>query len=300
MEKLQLYDLVTLDKSNNEIIFHYLSKNVPKEKLVSSNFGSIKHLKGSRLIDRKDSYLDEQNQSKFIVKKRSPADKIYITEKIDGMNAGIYKKDNEFYALNRKGYDVRSNLIYEDGTLNLLFLFWAYRVNLFSKIQMFSKHSFDNKEIFFPEGYRFVFENCMMKHSLSYDFKNREPIFLLAIYDDNNKRLNFEETIKIVKQNRIYQLPPLLGAECAIPTETILRNYDSSLVGCKDKMEGFVYWYETYDNNNKKYKFEQLAKFVYNIKAGTSKEFPNSFNKWYNYKEYIELKSKICNYWMGE
>lgn len=295
MKKLQIEDLMTLDKANNEITFHYLSKITPKEKLVPNNFGKIKHLKGSRLLDDKDSYLDEQNQAKFVIKKRNPNDNIYITEKIDGMNAGIYRKNNEFYALNRKGYDVRSNLIYDDGTLNLLFLFWAYKVNLFSKKCLSDKHL----NLLFPESYRFVFENCIMKHSLEYNFKDKEPIFLLAIYNDKNERLNYENTMNIVKNyNNRLQLPPLLSSRCAVPTEILLKNYDSSLVGCKDKMEGFVYWYETLDKNGK-YKFEQLAKFVYNLKAGTSKEFPNTFNKWHNYKDYVNLKSKICDYWMS-
>ena len=66
---MNINNLVELDKESKTIIFPLLSKEVPSNKLIPSNFSSIKHLSGSRLIDEKDSYMSKEGQRKFIEKK---------------------------------------------------------------------------------------------------------------------------------------------------------------------------------------------------------------------------------------
>ena len=279
---LNINNLVELDKESKTIIFPLLSKEVPSNKLIPSNFSSIKHLSGSRLIDEKDSYMSKEGQRKFIEKKLNLLDNIIVTEKIDGMNAGLMKLNNEYYTLSRKGYDVRTKILYEDKSINWLFFFWAYYCSEFVR------------DYVLLEGERLVFENAMMIHSLQYDFKKITPVFLLAVYDRDNKRKNYEDTKGIANSCNI-ELPPILSERLPLKPEDIIKFYDKSPVGCKGLMEGLVYWYER--NNNGVYSYDGLAKYVLNTRAGTSKEFPNRFNQWSGMKKYLDIKMRICDYW---
>ena len=73
-------------------------------KIIPRNFGNIKHLTGSRLKDSGDTILDEVLQPYFTEKLQFPKrDRLYVTEKIDGANVGVYKKDGKLYPLQRKG-----------------------------------------------------------------------------------------------------------------------------------------------------------------------------------------------------
>lgn len=281
---LNINNLVELDKESGTITFPLLSKEVPNNKLIPSNFSSIKHLSGSRLIDDKDSYMSKEGQRKFIEKKLNLLDNIIVTEKIDGMNAGLMRLNNEYYSLSRKGYDVRTKILYEDNSINFLFFFWAYYCSEFVQ------------KYVLMEGERLVFENAMMIHSLQYDFKKQEPVFLLAVYDKDNKRTNYEDT-KDIAYSYDVQLPPVLSERLPLKPEGIMKFYDKSPVGCKGLTEGLVYWYERYNSDTHSYSYDGLAKYVSNTRAGTSKEFPNRFNQWSEMKKYLEIKMKVCDYW---
>ena len=279
---LNINNLVELDKESRAIVFPLLSKEIPTDKLIPSNFSSIKHLSGSRLIDDKDSYMSKEGQKKFVEKKLNSLDNVIVTEKIDGMNAGLIRLNGEYYPLSRKGYDIRNKLIYEDNSINWLFFFWSYYCSEFVN------------SFILMEGERLVFENVMMIHSLQYNFKKLQPIFLLAVFDKDNKRKNYEETKRIAESYEA-QVPPVLSERLPLKPEEIMKFYDKSLVGCKGLMEGLVYWYDRFIDGE--YFFDGLAKFVSNTRAGTSKEFPNRFNQWDGMKKYLEIKMRICDYW---
>ena len=279
---LNINNLVELDKESRAIVFPLLSKEIPTDKLIPSNFSSIKHLSGSRLIDDKDSYMSKEGQKKFVEKKLNSLDNVIVTEKIDGMNAGLIRLNGEYYPLSRKGYDIRNKLIYEDNSINWLFFFWSYYCSEFVN------------SFILMEGERLVFENVMMIHSLQYNFKKLQPIFLLAVFDKDNKRKNYEETRRIAESYEA-QVPPVLSERLPLKPEEIMKFYDKSLVGCKGLMEGLVYWYDRFIDGE--YFFDGLAKFVSNTRAGTSKEFPNRFNQWDGMKKYLEIKMRICDYW---
>lgn len=279
---LNINNLVELDKKSRTIIFPLLSKEVPINKLIPNNFSSIKHLSGSRLIDGKDSYMSKECQRKFVERKLNLLDNVIVTEKIDGMNAGLMRLNNEYYPLSRKGYDVRTKILYEDNSINWLFFFWAYYCSEFVRGYVLL------------DGERLVFENAMMIHSLQYNFKKLQPVFLLAVFDKDNKRKNYEDTKRIAESYEV-QTPPILSERLPLKPEEILKFYNKSLVGCKGLMEGLVYWYDRLVEGD--YSFDGLAKYVSNILAGTSKEFPNRFNQWNEMKEYLEIKMKICDYW---
>jgi hypothetical protein len=79
-------------------------------KVIPRNFGNIKHLTGSRLKDSGDTLMDKVLQPYFTEKLQFPKrDKLYVTEKIDGANVGVYKKDGILHPVMRKGYDVRTS-----------------------------------------------------------------------------------------------------------------------------------------------------------------------------------------------
>ena len=77
--------------------------------MIPRNFGNIKHLIGSRLKDSGDTLLEESIQPHLTKNLQFPKrDKIYVSEKIDGANVGVYKSGGKLHPIMRKGYDVRT------------------------------------------------------------------------------------------------------------------------------------------------------------------------------------------------
>jgi hypothetical protein len=239
-------------------------KNLPEYisgKIIARNFGHIGHLTGSKLIDIEDKLIDLDAQEKFTVCKRDKNDLVIITEKIDGMNAGVVKKTGLLYPINRKGYDSRGmGLQHKD--LELLGNEWARWVD----------DHYELYDFILEEGERLVFENCMFQHTLKYRFKNG-PVFLLAKYRANNKRLNYSDLTHLANAYNIQQ-PPLLNMGVAIPPQIIINQYPKGLVGVKGKIEGIVYSYEHNDE------VEANAKFVSNELMGTIHPQTKNYNIW--------------------
>ncbi|MDF2879685.1 MAG: hypothetical protein K0R54_242 [Clostridiaceae bacterium] len=238
-------------------------KNLPdvcESKLIPKNFGHIGHLWGSKMLDNEDKLLSEVEQRKYTVSKRNKSDVVIITEKIDGMNAGVVKKNGNLYPINRKGYDTRiMGMVQKE--LELLGKEWAIWVD--------NHYSLYNSIL--NEGERLVFENCILQHTLKYCFKH-EPVFLLAKYNSNNMRINYKELSELAFKNNIQQ-PPLLNVGIALPAQMIIEQYPKGLVGVKGNIEGIVY---NYEHNGK---HESCAKFVSNSIMGTFECIPQYYNK---------------------
>ena len=237
-------------------------KNLPdiyEGKVIPRNFGHIQHFTGSKMIDAEDKLMDVSAQIYFTYCKRCTADDVIVTEKIDGMNAGVVKKNGLLYPINRKGYDVRTMGIICDDAI-LLADTWATWVD----------ERYDILNDILNEGERLVFENAIMQHTLLYKFKC-DPVFLLAKYNENNEKVNYDTVTDIAKKYNLNQ-PPLLARGIAVDPEVIIRQYPNGLVGSKDGIEGVVYVYE---HNGK---FESSGKFVSNPKMGTESVIPNRFN----------------------
>lgn len=236
--------------------------NICKEKLINTNFGSIGHLKGSKLIDSKDKLLSEKEQYKYTICKRNKKDLVIITEKIDGMNAGVIKRNGLIYPINRNGYDSRTmGTVHKE--LQLLGIEWAKWVD----------SNYLKYNSILQEGERLVFENCIMQHTLKYEFKD-EPVFLLAKYNSDNKKISFNELLSLARTYSIQQ-PPVLNIGVAISPEIIIQQYPKGIVGVKGEIEGIVYNYEHNGTH------ESCAKYVSNPIMGTIKPtatFYNSFN----------------------
>lgn len=241
-------------------MYKYLP-DIFKGKLIPKNFGHIGHLTGSKMIDSEDKLISNEEQYKYTVCKRDTKDIVIITEKLDGMNAGVIKKNGSLYPINRKGYDVRiMGEIHQE--LKILGDGWAQWVD-------------DNYLLYdsiLEENEHLAFENCMMIHTLKYKFKSK-PIFLLAKYTADNKKINYKSLTDLSKANNIQQ-PPLLNMGIAIPPKLIIDQYPKGLSGVQGAIEGVVYNYERNGEH------ESCAKYVSNILIGTSKSDPIYYNKW--------------------
>lgn len=229
-------------------------------KLIPKNFGHIKHLKGSKMIDRFDSLAGEQDQYKFTVCKRDINDRIIITEKIDGMNSGVVKKNGVLYPVNRKGYDVRF-IAASHSEFELLAKVWSDWVN-------------DHYELYdsiLEDDERLVFENAILCHTVKYVFK-KEPVFLLAKYNQDNKRINHDSLTSLCNEYDIQQVP-VLNIGSAIPPEIIVSQYPDGVIGARNGIEGIVY---SYEHNNE---FESNVKFVSNPLIGTMEPQTHLYNR---------------------
>lgn len=239
-------------------------KNLPNVfhgKLIPRNFGLIGHLRGSKMIDKEDKLLSEEQQIKYAKRKRDKNDVIIITEKIDGMNAGIVKLNGLLYPINRKGYDVRlMGRLHKE--VKLLGETWAAWVD----------EHYSLYDAILDEKEHLVFENCIIQHSLKYKFKC-EPVFLLAKYNSKNKKINYKNLTDLAQKNNIQQ-PPLLNIGIAIPPELIINQYPKGKVGVRGEIEGIVYNYEHNEEH------ESCAKYVSNPLMGTIESGLNYYNKW--------------------
>lgn len=240
-------------------------------KVISSNFGHIKHLSGSKLIDKEDVLMSVEAQKKFTDKVQDPThDRIIVSEKIDGMNGGAVKKNGLIYPINRKGYDSRQmGTTHEE--LKPLGNGWAQWVD----------DHYETLDELLEEGERLVFENAMFQHTIRYKFKNGNgPVFLLAKFDNNNKKLPFEENIKLAEKIGITIPPVLYTGVIAIDPRELIRQFPKGLVGAIDGIEGVVYRYEHIDDKgvvNSSY-----AKYVSNVKfinGDSNKGFSGIMNK---------------------
>ena len=140
-------------------------------KIIPRNFGNIKHLNGSRLKDSGDTLLDKEVQSFFTDKLLFPKrDKLFVTEKIDGANVGVFKKDGKLYPIMRKGYDVRSSE-------------WEF-------IRRFADFVADNSSRFdklLNDGERVCGEWMIKTHSLFYKMPH-EPFIVFDIIQSDTKQ----------------------------------------------------------------------------------------------------------------
>jgi ATP-dependent RNA circularization protein (DNA/RNA ligase family) len=131
-------------------------------------------------------------QEKILTEKaRDWKDLIIITEKIDGSNVGVIKKNGGLVALSRAGYSVDSSP-YEQHKL------FAEYVN--KHIEMFS---------WLPEGWRIVGEWCIMAHGTVYDISEESPFVSFDIIDNKNKRILYLDFLKLCIKYNIPNVPLL-------------------------------------------------------------------------------------------
>lgn len=248
-------------------MFNRLTEIVPSKNIIPSNFGQIKHLYGSKMIDSYDKALNREEEIKFIECLINVNDKVIVTEKIDGMNAGVVKIKGQLYPINRKGYDTRT-MGNKFPKLKPLGLEWANWVN----------QNYMMLDEILKDGERLVFEDCIYQHTLKYDFK-KSPIFLLAKMNEKSKKIPYDDLCEIAIKYNLEQ-PPLLNYGCSIKPQDIIKQFPKGKIGSRDGIEGVVYSYEHNGEN------VATAKFVSNELLNNPNPEIDKFNFWK--REYYE------------
>ena len=236
----------------------FLSEKI-NGKVIPRNFGNIKHLTGSRLKDSGDTILEESLQPYFTEQLQFPMrDKLYVTEKVDGANVGVYKKDGKLHPIIRKGYDVRSS--------EREFL------------RRFADFVFDNAKRFdglLGDDERVCGEWLIKTHSLRYELPH-EPFVVFDIIRGVTKpyRQGFAKTIAQCIEYG-FTTTHVIHEGGAVSVDKVLRLLGVGFHGCTTSPEGVVYRYER-DGS-----FEMAAKFVSNLDVnGDFMDDENAFNTW--------------------
>ncbi|MCL1970237.1 MAG: RNA ligase family protein [Candidatus Bathyarchaeota archaeon] len=228
-------------------------------KVIPRNFGNIKHLTGSRLKDSGDSLMEVSFQPFFTEKLQfSKRDRLYVTEKVDGANVGVYKKNGVLYPVMRKGYDVRMSE-------------WVF-------LRRFADFVADNVARFdalLLDGERVCGEWMIKTHSLFYKLPH-EPFVVFDVIQgvDRPVRLEFSEIMERCKCHG-FTHAGLVWAGGAVSVVDALGLLGKGFHGCQTTPEGVVYRYER-DGT-----FMMSAKFVSNLNVGGDyMNVEDAYNEW--------------------
>jgi len=144
------------------------------EKVIDRNYGSIPHLSTSKMEQQADKKIIIGQEFILTSKTRDKHDVIIVTEKIDGSNVGVVKKDGILYPVSRAGYH----------TNNSPYIQHHY----------FTKFVFEHIELFdwLPENWRICGEWCLQTCGTIMDITDECPFVAFDIFDDNNKRILFD------------------------------------------------------------------------------------------------------------
>lgn len=192
------------------------------EKIIDKNYGSIPHFSTSKLTQQADKKIGLGQEKILTEKARDWKDTIIITEKIDGSNVGVIKKDGRLIALSRAGYSVESSP--------------------YNQHKFFGNYVSKNESMFLwlPEGWRVAGEWCIMAHGTIYDITNESPFLAFDIIDNKNKRILFIDFLKICAK---YNIPhvPILHIGQPVSLKNAIKLLGSGIYGKPEKPEGFVY-----------------------------------------------------------
>lgn len=246
----------------------YVSKLPPigPGKVIPRNFGSIKHIAGSKQLDKGDSRAGDDAQRYCTVELLHASDRVICSEKIDGMNAGAYKDATTGYIhpVTRTGYDSR-RLGAGEPELRFLGYMWTKWVN----------DNYDLLDSVLKPGERLVFENSILKHTLAYEFKG-SPVFLLAKYNSYNKRVIHSE-LKSIEELGYgkWRLPRTIWNGEAVPVANMLTLLNSIGSESLNGPEGVVYKYESNGKHMASIKFVSNTSLV----PGAKGRMPTELNK---------------------
>lgn len=207
------------------------------EKVIRRNYGSIPHLSTSKLEQQADKKIEIGQENYLTKKARDWKDLIIVTEKIDGSNVGVVRKDGILQSISRAGYDVLTSPYKQHH----MFSGWVG-----NNISMFS---------WLPENWRVCGEWCVKVHGTIYDLTNESPFVAFDIFDENNKRLNY---LQFYSYCVLYGIPqvPLLHIGQPISLKNAIKLLDKGHYGNPEKPEGVVYRME------RNYVVDFLAKWV--------------------------------------
>lgn len=211
--------------------------------LNRKNYGSIPHLPGSRPNSPSDKTVGDGGL-RILTQKSRPGDEIFVQEKLDGSNVGVYKKDGVLYPVTRSGHHARTSKYRQ----HIVFADWLDDTEIWDRFNTILK-----------DGERIIGEWLVLAHGTKYNLPH-EPFVafdLMSPVDQfgNSSRMTYDEMI--VRFEGEFVLPNLIhrGGPCTIGTALkALRNGGGH--GAIDPPEGAVWRCE------RNGKIEFLAKFV--------------------------------------
>jgi len=199
-------------------------------------YGSIAHLSGS-YVAAGDKYVPEGMNRIATIKKRDKHDNIIVQEKLDGSCMGIYKKDNQIYAISRTGYlAIDSPFMFQRR-----FTDWVHlREDLWMDM--------------LQNGERLMGEWMAMTHGTRYNLPGL-PFMPFDIMKDKERIPHAEFAWRIFKYVTVYP-PYLVNLGDAIDPLVAYEKMGNGSAGAVDKPEGLVYRIE------RKGKIDFLAKWI--------------------------------------
>jgi hypothetical protein len=234
-------------------------------KIIPKAFATIQHLPGSKMIDMEDKLLGAEQVKWLTRQRRTSADMVIITEKVDGMNAAVLRLGDFLHPLIRKGYDCRANP-----------LPW---INAFADFVDEHASRFLNV---LEDGERICGEWMVKTHTLTYKLPH-EPFVAFDIINDAERLsyLKFKERAATGG----FITAGLVHMGEAMPPEMALQLLGSGYHGAVGEPEGLIYRYE--DSQNR---YICSGKFVSNPLLGNDELFrsnENLFNRWKKHKKIL-------------
>lgn len=204
---------------------------------MTKGYGSIPHLSISKLTQQADKKITTGQELILTKKARDWKDLIIVTEKLDGANVAINKKDGELHALTRSGYKAGDSQ-YEHHRL-------------------FDRYVYENKQKFewIPDGYKLCGEWMLLAHGTKYDLTGLSPFAVFDIIDKDRQRILYLDMIKLCAKFNISTVP-LIHIGQPIKIDNALKLMGPGKYGNPDKPEGVVYRCE------REGKVDFLAKYV--------------------------------------
>lgn len=229
-------------------------------KILTSSYGSIPHLSTSKLNQQADKKVDIASEGYLTKKKRNKNGIIIVTEKVDGSNVGIYKKDNKLYALSRKGFRCISSP--------------------YKHLRLFQDYVDQNIEKYMSllgNGERICGEWMIKTMGLEYDVPH-EPFISFDIFNEENKRILYDDFSNRCASHDIIQAKLLHKGEAISIDDTMNILGNHGFHGCLDKPEGAVWRYEESG------KLLIMAKYVREHKIdGIFMDDESKYNSWKDY-----------------
>lgn len=191
-------------------------------KIINKSYGSIPHLSTSKMGKPADKKIDSGREAYLTIGSRK-GDTIIVTEKVDGSNVGVIKKDGVIYAITRSGYTCESSEYVQHH---------AFDKYVKNNIARFS---------WLPEGWRVCGEWCIMAHGTLMDITGEHPFLAFDIMDANGARLTYSKFCLICAASGIRTTPLLYIGNSALPVLTAINIMGSGHYGKPEKPEGCVW-----------------------------------------------------------
>ena len=190
------------------------------EKIIDKNYGSIPHMLTSKINQQADKKISQGQEDILTKKPRDWKDLVIVTEKVDGSNCGIIKKNGKLIPITRSGYDV----VYSRFKQHHLFGEWLRTQNNF---------------MWLPEDWRICGDWMAQVHGTKYDITSLSPFCAFDIFNERNERILFLNFFSICSRYEINMVNLIhIGQPVSIKNALMLNKHP---YGNPDIPEGLVY-----------------------------------------------------------